>query len=159
MKPSISVIATARRFFASPETGTLEAEKGIPRFLLSFPFTFFTTLRQAVPFHPPPSLLSYAKRRDVDSLLGSNFYGDASSNISGKPRLLALVFDERTSRSILSGETSFSVSFLLLHRLSPISLSHRSLSALADFIRDQSLSSFTVDSLTRESLERDFRRG
>lgn len=42
------------------------------------------------------SLSLFLMRGDVDSLLGSNFYGDASSNISGL-RLLALVFDERTS--------------------------------------------------------------
>lgn len=45
--------------------------------------------------------LSLLYTRGDDSLLGSNFYGDASSNISGL-RLLALVFDERTSWSILS---------------------------------------------------------
>lgn len=45
---------------------------------------------------PSLSLSLFLMRGDVDSLLGSNFYGDASSNISGL-RLLALVFDERTS--------------------------------------------------------------
>lgn len=53
-------------------------------------------------------LLLSTKRRDVDS---ANFYGDASSNISGKPRLLALVFDERTSPSILSSLLFLSSSF------------------------------------------------
>lgn len=87
MKPSISVIAAARRFLAIP-----------PRSLLSRKKKLAPSLTPLVLPRPSLSLslsLLYA-RGDVDSLLGSNFYGDASSNISGL-RLLALVFDERTS--------------------------------------------------------------
>lgn len=114
MKPSISVIAAERRFFASAENASSGKRSPIP-----LPIAFLrlsgSLCNAHLLVHParPALAPSYAKRRDVDSLLGSNFYGDASPNISGKPRLLALVFDERTSRSILSGETSFSTSFLL----------------------------------------------
>lgn len=99
-----------------PPRRTLRAEKGArSRFLSRSSVSLVRSETLTFSFTPlgPALAPSYAKRRDVDSLLGSNFYGDASPNISGKPRLLALVFDERTSRSILSGETSFSTSFLL----------------------------------------------
>lgn len=103
MKPSISVIAAARRFFAStrPPTppsvrGSASSEKRswvpkplpLPFSLLPWgSFTFFSS--QSIP--PTPLPPSCAKRRDVDSLLGSNFYGDASSNISGGPLARACV--------------------------------------------------------------------
>jgi hypothetical protein len=88
MKPSISVIAAARRFLVptdpSPNLSRFERKK--ERSVL--------TPGKALHFSSATSL--FLMRGDVDSLLGSNFYGDASSNISGL-RLLALVFDERTS--------------------------------------------------------------
>lgn len=106
MKPPISVIAATRRFLASLfEASTFEAEKGMILFLLSTALRF-----SSVTSSPSPYSLSLFLIRGVDSLLGSNFYGDASSNISGL-RLLALVFDERTSWSILSdGQETFSSS-------------------------------------------------
>lgn len=111
MKPSISVIAAARRFLAIP-----------PRSLLSRKKKLAPSLTPLVLPRPSLSLslsLLYA-RGDVDSLLGSNFYGDASSNISGL-RLLALVFDERTSWSILSaGARPALASFLPYRSLDPL---------------------------------------
>lgn len=77
------------------EAPAFREEKGAILLLLP------TTLPFSLPLSLSLHLFSFLMRGDVDSLLGSNFYGDASSNISGL-RLLALVFDERTSWSILS---------------------------------------------------------
>ena len=116
MKPSISVIAAARRFLAIPlrsshiSSGKRSDPTSIPdgsSFLLGHPLPL------------PPSLsLSSFLMRDVDSLLGSNFYRDASSNISGL-RLLALVFDERTSWSILSDGWEISLPSSFPYRSTP----------------------------------------
>jgi len=93
MKPSISVIAAARRLPAHPRpsqsaallpqapASRRRAEKGA-----SPPIVLLAPRRPSSPL--PVPLLSrltfrFLMRRDVDSLLGSNFYGDASSNISG----------------------------------------------------------------------------
>ena len=132
MKPSISVIAAARRFFASAENASSGKRSRIPLLVLLFLLhhRLVPMLLAGLPSNRSPSLgpprlspsLLRAKPGDVDSLLGFNFYGDASSNISGKPRLLALVFDERTCRSILSGKTSLSLSLLSFCLLLPSTL-------------------------------------